>query len=140
MRFLPVEKGWLADETNKICLHCCDLYTGSSVAVDLGSEMPTEMIQGLGALAGVVISHKHPDRLHNDHLRLIDAPKYGPADVVEELRRGGLDVVVLSIGESRHIGGFAFTALRSDHGPTISAPIDNLALELSADGKSLLWW
>jgi glyoxylase-like metal-dependent hydrolase (beta-lactamase superfamily II) len=68
---------------------------GSSVAVDLGSEMPTEMIQGLGTLAGVVISHKHPD-----HLRLIDAPKYGPADVVEELRRGTLGVVVLSIGES----------------------------------------
>lgn len=28
--------------------------TGSSVAVDPGSEMPAEMIQGLGTLAGVV--------------------------------------------------------------------------------------
>jgi len=44
--------------------------TGSSVAVDRGSEMPTEMIQGLGTLAGVVISYKHPDHLQIDHLRV----------------------------------------------------------------------
>lgn len=112
---------------------------GNVYAVDFGSEVPAEMVASIGKPAATIISHKHPDHFHVEHIRQFGAQVYGPRDVISELR--SLDIAQRTImpGDTAQLADLQIRAYESDHGPNLSAPIDNLALAFMADGKKVLY-
>jgi len=104
-------------------------------AFDLGSEVTPHMLQSLGPITALFISHRHPDHLSVDNVRLANARTFGPPDVVRDLEAGGIASTPIAIGETVQVNEIQVSALQSDHGPNISAPIDNLAFLIHVGGK-----
>ena len=113
------------------------LHGGGTIAVDLGYEVPGEVVAELAVDASIV-THKHPDHLHLPHLEALGAPVFGPQDVIQEL--AALDVPQTEIrpGDIFMVKEISVIAFESDHGPNLSSEIDNLGLVFSTEEKSLL--
>lgn len=108
-------------------------------AFDFGSEVDEATITAVGDVTAVFISHQHPDHLHIPHLKRLGGTIFGPKDVVSKLGSEGVGATSMRIGEPLEIGPLKVTALNSDHGPNISAPIDNLAFLIKGEGKTILY-
>jgi len=118
---------------------------GATVWVDCGpgtlAALQTHI--GLDQVDAIVISHEHPD--HRNDLegfavactyvvRRHGVPVHAPAGVREHGYHTGPPALLLSdlVDGSRFaVGGMAFTASRTDHGP------ETLALRVEVDGRSL---
>jgi L-ascorbate metabolism protein UlaG (beta-lactamase superfamily) len=103
------------------------------VAFDLGYEVSSTVVSGL-VVEAVVISHKHPDHLHREHLEALSVPVFGPPDVVKALTDLAAPVNVIRPGDVIQVAGMTISAFAVDHGPNLSAEIDNLGL-LIEDGR-----
>ena len=111
---------------------------GESIAVDLGSEVSQEAPARLKPTAALV-SHLHPDHFHRPHLDALGAPVYGPPDVVAQLEGATFPVHVVRPGDRLCLAGMEVEAFAADHGPNISAMIDNLGFTFREAGKSILF-
>lgn len=112
--------------------------TGETIAVDLGYEVAEEIVAGLRP-AAVLVSHLHPDHFHRAHLDRLGAPVYAPADVAAQLTEASFPVRVIAPGDQLVLAGVTVEVFAADHGPNISAEIDNLAFIFREEGKSLLF-
>lgn len=112
---------------------------GAVFGVDFGSETPPDTVLSLGHLTAVFVSHRHPDHLHVEHLRVIGTDVYGPQDVISELNQLAIPTHPLMPGDCITVDGLEVRAYLSNHGPGLSAPIDNLALSFHVDGKHVLY-
>ena len=109
---------------------------GRALIIDIGTLTPAENLDRLPKLDAALVSHQHGDHFALDHLRAIGAPVYGPADVVMQLYEG-MAATVLRPGETVDVAGFAVTPVLADHGPKLSAPIDNLGFVIRWPGHVL---
>lgn len=106
---------------------------------DFGSEMPADIVRKLAGATSVFVSHKHPDHLHLDHVRELASTTFAPADVVLDLEKGDVPASTMMPGDTVARGGIRVTAVRSDHGPNISAPIDNLGFLIASGPVRILF-
>lgn len=97
---------------------------GKSLAIDIGTLTPAETVKAMVPPDAILVSHKHADHLGLDHLKTLGAPIVAPRDVVE-LLHGGANVATIRAGQTLDVAGFTVTAVEADHGPKLSAPIQN---------------
>ena len=112
---------------------------GIRVAVDFGQEVLADTISAHGAIHAAFVSHQHPDHLHPPHLLAFAAPVYAPKDVVDRLESSDLDIETVTADSNVRIGDLSVTFFNSDHGPNLSAPIDNLGMAFLSHGKRVLF-
>ena len=112
--------------------------SGAAIAVDFG--IFSEEVESRSVDA-CFVSHGHPDHLYIPHLKAMGVPVFGPPDVVEKLALTDLEVplTVIQPGDEVDVAGIKITAFDSDHGPNLTADIDNLGLTFSADEQRLLY-
>ena len=108
-------------------------------AFDFGSETPTEMTTATIPVTAAFVSHVHADHFHVANLRRLAAPIYGPPDVAAALAPEALEVTIVRPGDTISFPNLRVHAFWVDHGPDISAPIDNLGFHIEADGRSVLF-
>jgi len=111
----------------------------NNYAFDFGSEVDEATLSAVGEVSASFISHQHPDHFHIAHLRKLGGEIFAPQDVVSKLASENIPATALRIGESVTVGPLTVKALNSDHGPNISAPIDNLAFLINGAGKTILY-
>ncbi|MFA6116362.1 MAG: MBL fold metallo-hydrolase [Sphingomonas sp.] len=111
---------------------------GGAIAVDLGYEVPAETVAGLSVEA-VLTSHLHPDHFHRPHLDALEVPLFCPEDVAEAIGSPPFRVTKITAGVEFDVAGFSVTPFASDHGPHLSAAIDNLGFAFSSGDKNLLF-
>ena len=116
------------------------LHSGGNVniAVDLGDEVPNEVVAELDVDA-TIVSHSHPDHFHRPHLAVMGAPVFAPQDVVDELKGMDISQTVIQSGTEFMVNEISMVAFDSDHGPNLTTDIDNLGLTFSSEGRSLLF-
>lgn len=97
---------------------------GKTLAIDIGTLTPAETVKAMVAPDATLVSHKHGDHLSVDHLKTLGAPILAPGDVVE-LLHDGANATAIRAGQTLDVAGFTVTAVEADHGPKLSAPIQN---------------
>lgn len=112
---------------------------GICVAVDFGQEVPTSVCKNDATIHATFVSHQHPDHMHLPHLIALGAPVYAPPDVLAKLTSVSLEVVAVTAESSISIGDLSVSFFNSDHGPNLSAPIDNLGLVFTSGQTRLLF-
>ena len=98
---------------------------GKTLAIDIGTLTPAETVKAMVAPDAILVSHKHADHLGLDHLKILGAPIVAPGDVVE-LLHDGANATAIRAGQTLDVAGFTVTAIEADHGPKLSAPIENI--------------
>lgn len=111
--------------------------TGTTIAVDIGKDVPRVDVEAL-AVDAVLVSHTHADHFDRTNLELLARPVHGPREVVESLSGSTLPVREIEPGHRVRIGAFDVTAHAVDHGP-ISAPILNVGFEISV-AERRIWF
>ena len=90
--------------------------SGSTLVIDPGAF--TDPLFDLGEVAGIVLTHEHPDHWTADHLdRILEmspgTPIYGPAGVAAAA--AGFDVIVVSPGDTLQLGPFRLRFFGGQH-------------------------
>ncbi|MBP2560091.1 L-ascorbate metabolism protein UlaG (beta-lactamase superfamily) [Neorhizobium galegae] len=107
------------------------------LAIDIGKLTPAETVAGMPKPHASLVSHRHADHFCPEHLRVLGAPTLAPGDVLPLVGEGQV-ATELQPGRAATIAGYTITALEADHGPNLSAPIQNLGFIIrSPDGHSL---
>ena len=112
---------------------------GKTLAIDIGTLTPAEELGRLPKVDVALVSHLHPDHFAPDHLRVLGAPVFGPSDVVSRLH-DGMTATVLIPGKTADAAGYAVTPVVADHGPRLSAPIENLGFVIRCPGGHVLYF
>lgn len=89
---------------------------GEQLVIDPGAF--TAPLEGIETLAGIVITHEHPDHWTAEHLERLrainsEAPIYGPAGVAAAV--SGFDVTVVAEGDEVTAGGFELAFYGREH-------------------------
>ena len=108
-------------------------------AFDFGSETPGEMATAIRPVKATFVSHVHPDHFDIPNLRRLDAPVYSPPDVANALKQEPVRVSIIRPGDCASLAALSVHAFWVDHGPGVSAPIDNLGFKIEADRRSVLF-
>lgn len=111
---------------------------GQSLAVDFGCFSPPESVRAAGRVDGVLISHRHPDHFHLEHLKVFSAPVFAPVDVTNQIK-AAIPTTVFELGQRFVAAGVTVTPIAADHGPHISAPVENFGFIFEADGRRVLF-
>lgn len=98
---------------------------GKTLAIDIGKLTSAETVKGMSKPDAAIVSHQHGDHLCPDNLQALDAPIFAAADVLPLLHDGAV-VTAIRPGKTMDVAGFTVTAHEVDHGPKLSAPIENL--------------
>lgn len=121
---------------------------GFRLGFDIGRMTPIEKLDGLKPLDAFLVSHIHGDHFSPEHIaalkptilyvnnecwnNLTDAVR----DVTKEIIviKGGEKIV---LSDTKRIGNWPvkITLFDVDHGPNISAPIENLGFLIEGDGE-----
>lgn len=104
--------------------------TNTSIAIDIGKDVPTIDVEALSVDA-VFVSHVHADHFDRTNLQILARPVHGPREVVQALTGSAFPVHEVKPGDRVRIGDLDVTARVVDHGP-ISAPIANFGFEISS--------
>lgn len=98
--------------------HACLIVEkqGEQLVIDPGGF--TAPLEGITDLAGIVITHEHPDHWTPEHLERLrginpDAPIYGPAGVATAA--SDFDVTVVAEGDTVAAGGFSLAFHGREH-------------------------
>ena len=97
---------------------------GKTLAVDIGKLTSARAVKAMPKPDALLVSHKHPDHFCPDHLQTLGAPIFAPEDVLALLHEGA-EATAIRPGEPIDVAGFTVTAFEVDHGPKLSAPIEN---------------
>ena len=112
---------------------------GGMHVFDFGSEMSPDVVRRFAGATSVFVSHKHPDHLHPDHVRALASATFAPSDVVVDLEKSDVQASKIMPGDTVARGHIRVTAVHSDHGPNISAPIDNVGFLITSGVARLLF-
>lgn len=105
------------------------LDTGSErIAFDIPTECPPDTVAKIKPVVAVVATHKHPDHFCPAHLTTLGAPIFAPSDALADIEDLDLPKHPIFEGQTFVIGKTKITTFRCDHGPGLSAPIENLSL------------
>ena len=114
------------------------LDTGSErIAFDVPTESPPDLVSKIKPVAAVVASHKHPDHFCPAHLTALEAPIYAPGDALKDIPDLALPKHPIFEGQTLVIGKTKITTFPCDHGPGLSAPIENLGLLIEVAGRRI---
>lgn len=106
-------------------------------AFDVGSESPSELVERIRPVSAVFASHKHPDHFNKDHIIRLGAPFYAPSDTIREMEGHPVETHAIVAGTPLAVGPLHITAFDCDHGPGLSAPIQNCSLLIEVEGKRI---
>jgi L-ascorbate metabolism protein UlaG (beta-lactamase superfamily) len=111
---------------------------GKTLAIDIGTMTPADTVKAMAAPDAILVSHKHSDHLGLDHLKALGSPIVAPGDVLE-LLHDSASATAIRAGQTLDVAGFAVTAVEADHGPKLSAPIENFGfiIKFPAGGHTL---
>ncbi len=111
---------------------------GHSLAVDIGCFTSQRTLDSLKHIDAVLVSHRHPDHFHQEHLRSLSVPVYAPPEVLELLKN---DIVTrgFRLGETIMVAGIAVTPVEANHGPMVTAPIQNFGFIIEADSRRIFF-
>ena len=98
---------------------------GKTLAIDIGTMTSTDTVNAMTAPDAILVSHKHGDHLGLDHLKALGSPIVAPGDVLA-LLHDGARATAIRAGQTLEVADFMVTAVEADHGPKLSAPIENL--------------
>jgi L-ascorbate metabolism protein UlaG (beta-lactamase superfamily) len=112
--------------------------SGAVVAVDFGQEVPADTVAAYTP-AATFLSHQHPDHFHMPHIVSFGAPVYAPNDVLVRFKDFPHRLNTISAGGNVNIGDLSVSAFDVDHGPNLSANIDNLGFTFISGGRRLLF-
>ncbi|MCW4384931.1 MBL fold metallo-hydrolase [Salinibacterium sp. SYSU T00001] len=98
--------------------HACLIVedNGEQLVIDPGSF--TAPLEGIDSLAGVVLTHEHPDHWTKEHLESLrsinpNAPIFGPAGVAAAIK--GFDITVVADGDEVTPGSFSLSFHGKEH-------------------------
>jgi L-ascorbate metabolism protein UlaG (beta-lactamase superfamily) len=111
---------------------------GTVIAVDFGQEVPADSVAAYKP-AATVVSHQHPDHFCIHHVMAFGSPVYAPSDVVAQLKDFPHGLNTIKAGAKVNIGDVAVGVFDVDHGPNLSAKIDNLGFAFTSRGRHLLF-
>ena len=111
---------------------------GIVIAVDFGQEVPADAVAAYKP-AATFVSHQHPDHFHVPHVLALGAPVYAPADVIAQLNVQSNGLTTIKAGSVVNINDVSVSVFDVDHGPNLSATIDNLGFVFTSRGRRLLF-
>ena len=136
--------------------------SGFRLAFDIGNKTPIEKINNDGGICDIdalLISHIHGDHFDISNIKKI-SPKnlYLNAECLEEWEKvngeekspetkdnldqkddtnDSIKITKIKSGDSIMVGDISVRYFTVDHGPNISAPVENLGFILEADGQKI---
>jgi L-ascorbate metabolism protein UlaG (beta-lactamase superfamily) len=113
---------------------------GFKLALDIGTYTPLEKLEGVSCDA-MLVSHIHGDHFSVNHIRKL-APKklYLNNECMELLGEESIlsEIIQVKTGEIITIEDFQVSFFNVDHGPNISAPLEeNFGFLIKVDGQNI---
>jgi L-ascorbate metabolism protein UlaG (beta-lactamase superfamily) len=113
---------------------------GFRLAFDIGNKTPLEKLEGITADA-MLISHIHGDHFSLDQIKKINPKKlYLNHECIETLGEESLtsEIVQVKVGDLITIGNITVQFFNVDHGPNVSAPLqENFGFLITADNQKI---
>ncbi len=113
---------------------------GFRIALDIGKYTPIEKLEGI-TVDTFIVSHIHGDHFSIDHIKALCPNKvYINNECRETLGEDTLpfEIVVIKEGETLDINGIKLEVFNVDHGPNVSAPLEeNFGFLLEIDSKKI---
>ncbi len=115
------------------------------LAFDVGRMTPVEKLADEAPVDAFVVSHIHGDHFSPEHIKAmrpktlyLNSECKNSADSTSE-NFSGISIEHIMAADIKQIGPFTVTFFAVDHGPNISAPVENLGFlieeNMSIDGK-----
>ncbi len=117
-----------------------ETHSGFRLAFDIGNKTPTEKLQGVKVDA-MLVSHIHGDHFSLEQIKALSPKKlYLNKECVETLGEENLtsEIVTVTSGDTITIGEITVFFFDVDHGPNVSAPIqENFGFLITVDNQTL---
>lgn len=114
--------------------------SGFRLAFDIGNKTPLEKLEGISADA-MLVSHIHGDHFSLDQIKKINPKKlYLNHECIETLGEESLtsEIVQVKVGDLITIGNITVQFFNVDHGPNVSAPLqENFGFLITADSQKI---
>lgn len=113
---------------------------GFRLAFDIGNKTPIEKLNSVKSVDAFLVSHIHGDHFSIPHIKKL-SPKnlYLNHECLEAVGEENLSTKITEVktGDSFWIDEIKVTYFTVDHGPNISAPVENLGFLLEVENKTI---
>ncbi len=113
---------------------------GFRLAFDIGNKTPIEKIQGI-TVDAMLVSHIHGDHFSLEQIKVLSPKKlYLNQECIETLGEENLatEIAQVKVGDTITIEDIAVQFFNVDHGPNVSAPLqENFGFLITADNQTI---
>ena len=113
---------------------------GSRLAFDIGNKTPIEKLDNVKSIDAFLVSHIHGDHFSIPHIKKL-SPKnlYLNHECLEAIGEENLSTQITKVktGDSFLIDEIKVSYFTVDHGPNISAPVENLGFLLEVENQTI---
>jgi L-ascorbate metabolism protein UlaG (beta-lactamase superfamily) len=118
------------------------LKSGKRIAWDIGNKTPIAELKKVVDVDAFIVSHIHGDHFSPEHINALHPKKLiSTSECVEAIaeKKPQFDLVAVAGGQVQECDGIRVIFFNVDHGPNISAPVENLGflLTVSEENESI---
>jgi L-ascorbate metabolism protein UlaG (beta-lactamase superfamily) len=107
------------------------------IGIDPGSTTGAASRKRLAGVDAVLVTHRHGDHWDVSVLKEINAPVYGPPEVIALALTAGLRGKALLPGEEANVAGAKVVAVPANHGPTVTNGVQNYGFVVTIGDSSV---